>query len=393
VALRRVLTLPALIFYGLGVIVGAGIYVAIGAVMRRAGETAPFSFLLAGITAGLTGLCYAELACRFPEASGGVAYVRHGFGSDRLAQVTGLAITLAVAVSAAAIAAGTTHYLVLLLPLPLPLLLTLLIVGFTGIALIGVRESVGLAAAVGAIEIVGLLAAATAGFVAAPDFDLSGTIPRSADAWGGAMAGAFIAFSAFLGFETLANMGEEVRYPRRTLPRGILGAIAVSVALYVVVATAVVLSDRTASHPLIGLFEGKAVSVFAIVGALAVGNGVLVQIIMLARLFYGMASRGQLPRAVAWVHPRARTPVPATLLAGAIVLTVTLGVPFEKLLVLGNAITLVVFILVDLALWRLRLRGIVAEGFRAPLWVPPTAAATCIMLLAAELLFRPSFSG
>ena len=98
------------------------------------------------------------------------------------------------------------------------MLLTLLIVGFTGIALIGVRESVGLAAAVGAIEIVGLLAAATAGFVAAPDFDLSGTIPRSADAWSGAMAGAFIAFSAFLGFETLANMGEDLLDSARALP-------------------------------------------------------------------------------------------------------------------------------------------------------------------------------
>jgi amino acid transporter len=361
--------------------------------MRRAGDTAPLSFLLAGITAALTGLCYAELASRFPEASGGVAYVRHGFGSDLLAQVAGLAITLAVAVSAASIAAGTVHYLVLLLPLPQPLLLALLIVGFTGIALIGVRESVGLAAAVGAIEIVGLLAAAAAGFMAAPDFDLIGTVPRSADAWAGAMAGAFIAFYAFLGFETLANMGEEVRDPRRTLPRGIVGAVGVSVALYVLVVTAVVLSDRTATHPLIGLFEGKAVSVFAIVGALAVGNGVLVQIVMLARLFYGMSSRGQLPRAMAWVHPRTRTPVPATLVAGTIVLTVTLGVPFERLLVFGNAITLAVFILVDLALWRLRLQGIVAEGFRTPRWIPPTAAATCMMLLVAELLFSPSLSG
>src|SRR5881227_3368841 len=74
-SLRRVLTLWPLVFYGLGVIVGAGIYVAIGAVMRRAGESAPLSFLLAGATAGLTGICYAELASRFPEASGGVAYV------------------------------------------------------------------------------------------------------------------------------------------------------------------------------------------------------------------------------------------------------------------------------------------------------------------------------
>lgn len=388
VSLRRVLTLWPLIFYGLGVIVGAGIYVAIGAVMRRAGETAPLSFLLAGVTAGLTGLCYAELAGRFPEASGGVAYVRHGFGSDRLAQVTGLALTLAVAVSAASIASGTIQYLTILLKLPVPFLMTLMIGGFTALAMMGVGKSAGLAGAVGVIEIVGLLVAACAGFLAAPDFDVTGMIPWSAQGWGGTVAGAFIAFFAFIGFETLANMGEEVKDPRRTLPLGILGAVVVSIALYILVVTAVVLSDRTTANPLVGLFEGKGVSVFAIVGAFAVGNGVLVQIMMLARLFYGMASRGQLPVFLAWVHPRAHTPVPATLVAGAIVLAVTLLVPFERLLALSNAITLAVFALVDLALWRLRLLGPpAADGFHAPTWVPPLAAVLCIALMASELLF------
>ena len=88
-ALRRVITFWPLVFNGLGVIVGAGIYVAMGAVIARAGDAAPLSFLLAGIPAVLTGLCYAELAGRYPEASGSVAYVRHAFGSDRLAQLTG----------------------------------------------------------------------------------------------------------------------------------------------------------------------------------------------------------------------------------------------------------------------------------------------------------------
>ena len=80
-------------------------------------------------------------------------------------------------------------------------------------------------------------------------------------------------------------------------------------------------------------------------------------------------------------------------MADAIVLTVTLGVSFERLLVVSNAITLAVFVLVDLALWRLQLRGTVAEGFRAPPWVRPIAAATCMMLLVAVLLFSPSFFG
>src|SRR6185369_17688249 len=99
--LRRVLTFWPLVLYGLGVIVGAGIYVAIGSVIARAGDTAPVAFLLAGVTAAMTGLCYAELASRFPEAAGSVAYVRHGFGSNALARLTGLALTVVVAISAA----------------------------------------------------------------------------------------------------------------------------------------------------------------------------------------------------------------------------------------------------------------------------------------------------
>jgi amino acid transporter len=386
--LRRVLTLWPLIFYGLGVIVGAGIYVALGAVMRRAGETAPLSFLLAGVTAGLTGLCYAELAGRFPEASGGVAYVRHGFGSDRLAQLTGLAVTLAVAVSAASIASGTIQYLIILLNLPVPLLMILMIGAFTAVAMMGVGESVGLAGTLGAIEIAGLVVAVCAGLLAAPDFNMIGMIPTTLQGWGGTVAGAFIAFFAFIGFETLANMGEEVKDPHRTLPLGILGAVGISVTLYVAVVIAVVLSDRAAANPLAGLFEGKAVSVFAIVGALAVGNGVLVQIMMLARLFYGMANRSELPGFLAWVHPRLHTPVPATLLAGVIVLAVTVLVPLERLLAMSNAVTLAVFALVDLALWRLRLLAPPpVESFHAPAWVPPLAAASSLALMACEVLF------
>ena len=406
--LNRVLTLWPLILYGLGVIVGAGIYVALGAVMRRAGEAAPLSFLLAGVTAALTGLCYAELAGRFPEASGGVAYVRHGFGSERLAQATGVATMLVVAVSAASIASGTTQYLIVLVKLPVPLLMTLMIGSFTAIAIAGVAASVGLAAAIGALEIGGLIVAIAAGFWAAPDFDMRGMIPSTPLGWGGMAAGAFIAFFAFIGFETMANMGEEVVDAHRTLPRGILAAVGVSIVLYVLVVTAVVLSDRAGANPLVGLFEGKTAAGFAIVGALAVGNGVLVQIVMLSRLLYGMANRKELPGVLGWVHPRLQTPVPATLLAGGGILAVTVLVPFEHLLALSNAITLTLFALVDLALWRLRWKGqptvqgatvqgataqgataqgATGQGFRVPGWVPPVAAASCLVLLACEVLF------
>jgi amino acid transporter len=387
--LRRVLSLWQLIFYGLGVIVGAGIYVAIGAVIERAGTAAPLSFLLAGSAAAMTGLCYAELASRFPDASGAVSYVRHGFGSDRLAVLTGAAVTLAVTIAAASIARGAVNYLAVLVTAPAPLLIIALVGGFTAIAACGVRESVGLAAALGAIEIAGLVAATIAGLLAAPEFHVANMVPTDAAGWRGVVAGAFIAFFAFIGFETLANLAEEVTDPHRTLPRGIIGAVGVSIVLYVAVALAVVLADRSGESPLIGLFVGSGASAFAAIGGIAVANGVLIEIVMLARLFYGMARSQQLPGLLGRINPRTQTPVPATLVAGGIVLATALLVPFEQLLVLTNAVTLAVFVLVDVALWRIQ-RSPTAPSQRVMVsrWLPPVAAALSLVLMLTEIIFQ-----
>ena len=326
--LRRSLTVGPLLFYGLAVIVGAGVYVAIASVIERAGATAPLSFLLAGIAAVMTGLCYAELASRFPEASGAAAYVKQGFGSDRAAQITGVALTLAVAIAAASIASGAVHYLSLLITLPPTALITLLVITFTLLAMAGVRESTGFAAVIGAVEILGLAVAAMAGFIAAPALDVATMLPSlSFGALQSVVAGAFIAFFAFIGFESLANMAEEAKDPRRTVPYSIVGAVLISTLLYVVVAAALVFAGRGGQSPLIDLFPGSYATLFATVGALAIANGVLVEIMMLARLFYGMARRRQLPAALARVHPRTRTPIEATVVAGGIVLVTALLVP------------------------------------------------------------------
>lgn len=386
VALRRSLTVGPLLFYGLAVIVGAGIYVAIGSVMGRAGAAAPLSFLLAGIAAGMTGLCYAELASRFPEASGAAAYVKEGFGSVRAAQITGVALTFAVAIAAASIASGAVHYLSLLIDLPPRVLIALLVLIFTLLAMAGVRESTGFAAAIGAIEILGLVVAAAAGFLAAPAFDVAAMLPSSLVAWQGVVAGAFIAFFAFIGFESLANMAEEAKDPRRTVPYSIVGAVLVATFLYVVVAAALVFAGGEGQSPLIDLFQGSHSTLFAAVGVLAIANGVLIEIMMLARLFYGMARRRQLPAVLGRVHPRTRTPIEATALAGGIVLATALLIPFEGLLSLANALTLGIFVVVDLALWRIQRHQPAGEGiFAVPHWVPPAAAALALGLIVAEV--------
>jgi len=387
VALRRSLTLGPLLFYGLAVIVGAGIYVAVASVIGRAGTAAPLSFLLAGIAAALTGLCYAELASRFPEASGAAAYVREGFGSDRAAQATGVALTLAVAIAAASIASGAVHYLSLLIGLPPAALIALMVVTFTLLAMAGVRESIGFAAIVGAIEILGLVVAAGAGFLAAPAIDLTAMFPVGITGWQNTIAGAFIAFFAFIGFESLVNMAEEAKEPRRTIPYSIVGAVLISTLLYVAVAAALVSAGREGQSSLLDLFQGSHAKLFAAVGALAIANGVLVEIVMLSRLFYGMARRRQLPAWLGRVHRVTRTPIAATALAGFIVLAAALLIPFERLLSLANMLTLGIFAVVDIALWRIQRRQPAGDGmFTVPRWVPLAAAACAVALMFAEIV-------
>jgi len=383
-SLERALTLGPLILYGMGVIVGAGIYVALGAVMQRAGAAAPISFLLAGASAALTGLCYAELAARFPEASGAAAFVRHGFRSDVLGGIVALAITAATGIAAASIAHGAAVYLRELIALDPWFLTTLVIAANTAIAIYGVKMSVGLAAAIGALEILGLLAAVVAGLYLAPDFKVHDIVPVDIAGWRGAFGGAFIAFFAFIGFETLVNMAEEAKNPTRTVPMGIVGAIAASVALYVMVALSVVLSDQTGGNPLLNLFEGKPALIFAAIGSVSIANGVLVEIVMLSRLFYGMARIGRLPQAIGRIDPFTRTPVLATLAAGAIILATALLVPFERLLVAANAMTLVIFLFVDASLLLIKRRDrSPPPAFCAPRLAPPAAVAVTMILLLA----------
>ena len=384
--LRRVITFRPLVLYGLGVIVGAGIYVALGEVIARAGPAAPFSFVLAGISAALTGLCYAELASRFPESAGAAAYVEIGFESRFMGALAGAAVTVTVAITTASIARGSVVYLRELWPIPDAVLIIGVIAAFTALAISSVRIAVGFAGLIGAVEIGGLIAVVIAGLMRAPEYHFANMLPATLTQARGVVAGSFIAFFAFVGFETLTNMAEEVEDPSRTVPRGIVTAIAASVALYSAVATATVLSDVEGRNPLLRLFSGSAARLFASAAFFAVANGVLVQIVMLARLFYGMARRRQLPGFLGTVSSLTQTPIPASLVAGGVVLFVALAVPFERLLVISNALILLVFALVDLSLLRIHRRLQKSSAFIAPAWAPPSAALVSILMVVAEIL-------
>lgn len=386
-ALRRVITFWPLLFYGLGVIIGAGIYVALGEVIIRAGSAAPLSFLMAGICAALTGICYAELATRYPEAAGAAAYVQKAFNSHIFGFVIGLATTIAAAVSAAAIAHGAVSYMADIIPVKDKIGVAILIVAFGLISASGVKTSVFIAALFGALELLGLLMAFGMGIYRADIAKLSVIFDFEASSMKDIFAGSFIAFFAYVGFETLANMAEEVKDAQRVVPRAILTSVGLSVLIYCAVAVAALVGGASGQTPLSSLFTHQFAFLFSIFAFFLIGNGTLVQITMLSRLFYGMARIGDLPNSLGRVHHRTGTPILATFFASILILFIGLAFNFSHLLAIVNYITLAIFIAVNCAL--IKIHGTHDEkssSFRAPHWVPFSAILLSLLMIGSMLM-------
>lgn len=397
-SLRRALSLPLVTFYGLGNILGAGIYVLIGKVVGEAGLYAPLSFLLAVLLASLTAFTYAELSARFPLSAGEAVYVQEGLGIRLLPSVVGILIVLAGIVSAATIMIGFAGYLQVFVPVPAGIAIALMVLLLGGLAIWGIAESVTVAAVITVVEVAGLLliigiaapGMATLGSLVAelPPLTETAVLP-------GIMMGAFLAFYAFIGFEDMVNVAEEVRKPERNLPRAILFALLVSSVLYLLVSLAAITSlpaERLAAAdaPLAMLYEsvtGREPVLITLISMLAVVNGALIQIIMASRVCYGMASQHWLPACFGRVHPRTRTPVMATVTVAVLVLLAALWFPIVALAKATSFFLLIVFALVNLSLWQLKRHAAIEEynTFCVPRWVPATGFCASMVFVVLQV--------
>jgi len=397
-ALRRRLGLPLLVLYGVGITIGAGIYVLIGAVAGHAGRYAPWSFLLAASCMALTVGSYAELATRFPVSAGEAAYIRAAFHSRLASTLTGLLTILIGIVASATVALGAAGYIRQFVELPPGAIVTVVLVALGAVAAWGILESVLLASLFTLIEAGGLLAIIAAGMYARlPVAELLlAPPPLEASVLSGIAYASLLAFFAFIGFEDLANVVEEAKVPHRDIPRAMVLTLVISTALYLAVAAIAVLAvpvERLAASPapLSLVFRALAsvspstISAIAIVATL---NTILAQMTMAARVVYGMAKQGDLPHIAGHVHPKTATPLIATALIVAATLLLALLVPFERLAEGTSLATLVVFGLVNLSLLRLRHRKIhtSAPHVRVPLWVPAAGLVTCLAMMAAAVL-------
>ncbi len=372
--LQRRLGAFSLTATGVGIVLGAGVYVLIGAAAEKAGSGLWLSFALAAVAAGLTGLSYAELSSAFPKAGGTFEYARRAFGA-RAGFIAGWTMLCAAMVQAGAVGLGFAGYLKELTGAPRAPITLLLIAGAGVVLLWGVRESVRIGVVFALVEIGGLFLAigVSVPFIGERsllEFPLGAT---------GVLQSTALLFFAVLGFEQMANLAEEAKEPRRTLPIAILMAVAITTVLYIVVAisavSAVSWRDLAGSDAPLALVVERATGaelsrLLTAIALFATANTVLFGLLAASRQAYGMSRAGALPTGLSRVARQRGTPVAAVLLVVTGAALASLGGDIGDVAQMSNAAVLAGFVVVNGSLVWLRYRDATpAGGFRSPVTI------------------------
>jgi len=372
-----------MVLYGLGTTIGAGIYALVGELAGISGYLAPAAFLFASLMAALTALSFAELSSRFPQAAGASLYIKQGLGSSRLALIAGLLVALAGIVSSAALINAFTDYLgqYLILNRFTAILIIALCIGC--LAAWGIVESVFIAALITLIEIGGLILIVIYSYPVLSEIParLPELLPSSDfQNWHLIFAGALLGFYAFIGFEDMVDVAEEVKDARRNLPLAIIITLSITTVLYMLIMTAAVLAippEQLALEkaPLVALYQHFSQDqsiIIGVIGMFAIINGALIQTIMASRVLYGLSSRGHIHSSLSQVHHVTRTPLIATLLVGSLIFTFAIFGKLATLAETTSMIMLVIFSLINLSLLRIKMRETHRpEGiFSIPFWLP-----------------------
>ena len=397
--LRRVITLPLITFYGIGSILGAGIYVLISKIAGISGMYMPVSFIIAGIIAGFSAFSYAELSSRFPKSAGEAVYVQEAFSVKWLSAVVGWAIVLVGIVSVATLANGIVGYVELFIKIPDWAIKLLIITVLFFVSIWGVAESLIIASIITILEIAGIILVIFYGFdeLLTISYRWHELIPPlNSDIFFPVIFGAFLSFYAYIGFEDMVNMAEEVKEPEKNMPRSIILVLFITTFLYVLVAIVAVLSlplDRLASSeaPFADLVDRNgnfSVALIGVISLVAVINGMLIQIIMGSRVLYGMSRSKMAPTLFSYIYPRTQVPVISTSLVYIIIVIASLALPLVSLARLTSTIILLVFSSVNLSLVVIKLKN--RESLKKgvvnyPVIVPALGFVLCMGFLLIQL--------
>lgn len=395
--LSRAVSGRLLYLFILGDVLGAGVYALVGEMAGEVGGPVWLPLLVALGLALLTAGSYAELVTKYPRAGGAAVFAERAFRRPVISFLVGFSMLAAGVTSAAGLSlAFAGDYFGTFVEAPERLVAVLFLVAVAALNARGIRESLGANVAMTIIEVSGLVVIVVLALVVLGrgDGDL-GRVTRFADDTTPALvvlSGAILAYYSFVGFETSANVVEEVRDVRRVYPRALFGALLTAGAVYVAVglaAVAVVEPETLAgsSGPLLEVVERAGAVpgwLFSLVALIAVANGALLTMIMSSRLAYGMAEQRLLPAALGRVLPRRRTPgvaiVVTTLVAVGLVFTGDLASLAETVVLL----LLLVFISTNVAVLVLRRDHVEHEHFRVVTVVPWLGVASCVLLLTQQ---------
>ncbi|WP_062230933.1 APC family permease [Aureimonas sp. N4] len=402
-SLKRAVGFPQVALFGLGSMLGAGIYGLIGEAAKELGSAIWIAFVVSMVAALLTGLSYASIASRYPRA-GGAAYVtQRAYGRPMLSYVVGLAVVCSGLTSIATQSNVVARNFMGVTGIDAPQ--SVLAIGFlvllAGVLFRGISESLWLNALCTVVEAFGLLLVIAVGVSYWGSANLlEFPAGESGEALSGSVVllvaqGAVLTFFSFIGFEDMLNVSEEVREPERTMPKAIIAAMLAATAIYIAVAvTAVSVVPwrelAEAPGPLILVVERAApwfpTSVYAGITIFAVANTALVNYVMASRLLYGMSRQGLLPEAFGRVHATRHTPYVAIAALLVIVVALSLVGNIGALAASTVLLLLTVFTVVNIALVVLQSRKGEAKGrFEIPRVVPILGAALCATLIVVRI--------
>ncbi|NUS49935.1 MAG: amino acid permease [Nocardioidaceae bacterium] len=426
--LSKRLTAWDLMGFGIGIVIGTGIFTLTGIEAKSsAGPAIIVSFAVAGLVSVLAALCYAELAAAVPTAGSSYTYAYTTIG-EIFAWIIAWDLVLEFALGAAVVSRGWSGYLQDALDLPTSLFgeTSTVNVGAIAIALvlgvvaaIGIRESKWLTNALVVVKVSVCVFVVVAGIFFVKAANLTPFVPPSkplpaderlnglaqpqwqwvtgADPTAFGVTGVFVAaavvFFAYSGFEAVANLGEETKEPARDMPRGLLGTLAICTLLYVLVCLVITgmvhYTNLSEGAPISNAFEqvgmgwaGILVAVAAIAGLTSV---ILVDIVAMGRIGFALCRDGLLPGWIGKVHPRYQTPYRVTLGTTAVVMLLAGFVPLDALAEMVSIGTLFAFLVVSVAVVVLRrTRPAMERPFRTPLvpWLPVASAVCCIGLMS-----------
>ncbi len=363
--LKRRVSLFALTVYGVGNVLGAGIYALIGEVLGKTGNLSWLAFILASITGALTGLSYAELSAMFPKSAAEFVYTEEAFKIRILSFILGWIIIFSGILSASTVALAFGGYLSDLISIPsiflniifaIILVLILSIINF-----IGIKTSTRTNILFTLIEASGLIIIIIISFFGKQEPNYF--ILPSGSSFAVIFSAVALIFFAYIGFEDIANIAEEVKEPHKNLPKAIIYSIIITTILYFFTAIAVVSilpygdiadSDAPLNEVAAEVLGPGGGIVMSFIALFATANTVLIMLIVTSRMMYGMARDKALPKGLSRISPKYRTPIISVLLTMGFTI---IPILFGDISLVAHATVigvLINFILVNVSLLALR---------------------------------------